>query len=70
MADASNRNKPRASGRDGSELGVVRIRSNPAPDAQDRLRRLASLLVRYATADRKHSPDQESLHGDDGTGGE
>ena len=42
------RAKPRS---DGSEIGVVRVFSNPGPDAEDRLRRLFTLLVRYATQD-------------------
>ena len=33
------------------EIGVVRVFSNPGPDAQERLRRLLSLMVRYATRD-------------------
>ena len=42
------RGKPRS---DGSEIGVVRVFSNPGPDAEDRLRRLFSLMVKYATRD-------------------
>ena len=64
MADAWNRNQPRKSSRGGPELGIVRIRYRPAPDAQDRLRRLFTLLVRYATAEgttlpETHSPRRE-----------
>ena len=33
------------------EIGVVRVFSNSGPDAEDRLRRLFSLLVKYATRD-------------------
>ena len=66
MADASKRNKPRKSSRDGPELGVVRIRSKPAPDAQDRLRRLFTLLVRYATAEGATAPETPSLKNDEG----
>jgi len=45
-------------------LGNVRIRSKPNPDAQDRLRALFTVLVRYATADGAkpaeiHSPRNE-----------
>ena len=36
---------------DAPEIGVVRVFSNPGPDAPDRLRRLLSLMVRYATRD-------------------
>ena len=42
------RRKPRS---DASEIGVVRVFSNPGPDAKDRQRRLLSLLIRYATED-------------------
>ena len=66
MADASNKNKPSKSGRGDPELGIVRIRYNPAPDAQDRLRRLFTLLVRYATADGTTPPDTHSPRDDDG----
>ena len=66
MVDASNRNQPRKSGRDGPDLGVVRIRSKPAPDAQDRLRRLFTLLVRYATADVTTTPEKYSPKDVDG----
>lgn len=34
---------------DASDIGVVRVYSNPGPDAEDRLRRLITLMVRYAT---------------------
>ena len=56
MADTRNRDKPRNSSRAEPELGVVRIRCNPAPDAQDRLRRLFTLLVKYATGDGTTTP--------------
>jgi len=67
LADDSKRNKPKGPSRDGPELGVVRVRSKPAPDAQDRLRRLFTLLVRYATADGTTTPEAHSPkvdHGD------
>lgn len=43
-----------------AEIGAVRIFFNPGPDAQDRLRRLASLLIKYATQERDAS-EQQSL---------
>ena len=46
----SKRAKPR---NNASEIGRVRVFSNPGPDAEDRLRRLMSLMVRYATQDEK-----------------
>ena len=50
------RGKPRS---DASEIGVVRVFSDPGPDAEDRLRRLFSLLVKYATQDRSPSTSSE-----------
>ena len=44
---------PRKSGRSGSS-------PTPAPDAEDRLRRLTSLLVRYATRDGQAAPEKDS----------
>ena len=38
------------SGRNSSEIGAIRVFSNPGPDAEARLHRLFSLLVRYATS--------------------
>ncbi len=51
------RGKPHS---DASEIGVVRVFSNPGPDAEDRLRRLFSLLVKYATQDREAAPEKDS----------
>ena len=65
MGDTSKPNKPRKSSRDGAELRVVRIRSKPTPDAQDRLRRLFTLLVRYATAEGTTTPDMHSPKNDE-----
>ncbi len=42
------------------EIGVIRVFSNPGPDAEDRLRRLVSLMVRHATRDGKAGPDEDS----------
>ena len=46
----NRRAKPRS---DDLEIGRVRVFSNPGPDAEDRLRRLFALLVRYATQDEQ-----------------
>ena len=49
MKDRNGQNrrvKPRS---DASEIGVIRVFSKPGPDAEDRLRRLFTLLARYAT---------------------
>ncbi len=65
MTDTRNPNRPTNSIRDGPEVGAVRIRSKPTPDAQDRLRRLFTLLVRYATADGTTPSETRSLREDD-----
>ena len=46
---------------DAPEIGVVRVFANPGPDAQDRLRRLLSLMVRYATGDGQVTQDESTL---------
>ena len=51
MEDKKSQDMRRRPERDGSEIGVVRVFSNPGPDAEDRLRRLFSLLVKHATRD-------------------
>ena len=60
MKDTNSRKKPKKPGRDAPDIGVVRVASNPGPDAQDRLRRLFSLLVKYATKDRQAAPEKDS----------
>ena len=63
-----NRNGQKRQGkpkRDPSEIGVVRVFSNPGPDAEDRLRRLFTLLVRYATQDGQDTPSPEDIHRED-----
>ena len=52
------------SGRAGPEPRVVRIDCNPGPDAEDRLRRLFTLLVRLAVRD--NLPAREDRTGDEG----
>ena len=53
MEDTKSRDKPKDSDRASPELRVVRVASNPGPDAEDRLRRLFTLLVRSAARDRR-----------------
>ena len=43
-----------------SEIGVVRVFSNPGPDAEDRLRRLFTLLIRYAMESGQTTPEEEA----------
>ena len=63
MKDTKIRNRRRRPERDPSEIGVVRVFSNPGPDAEDRLRRLFSLLVKYATRDGQAASEKDSPPG-------
>ncbi len=45
---------------DAPEIGVVRVFSNPGPDAEERLRRLLALMIRYATRDGPEATEQNS----------
>ena len=65
MENAKSQDKPKGSSRGGPELGVVSIDFNPGPDAQDRLRRLFTLLVKYATKDKLSPSDTDSPSKDD-----
>ena len=60
MEDTKSEDKPKGSSRRGTGLGVVSIDFNPGPDAQDRLRRLFTLLVKYAVRDRQLPPRADS----------
>ena len=54
-----NKNSPQRRGRPcggAPELRVVEINHNPGPDAEDRLRRLFTILLRYAAEDAKRQP--------------
>ena len=53
----NGRRKPRSNA---SNIGRVRVFSNPGPDAEDRLRRLMSLMIRYATEDGQDSQEDDS----------
>ena len=59
MKDKNSQKKPKRTGGNASEIGVVRVSSNPGPDAEDRLRRALSLMIKYATRDR------QAAHGED-----
>ena len=63
MKDTKTRNRRRRPERAPSEIGVVRVFSNPGPDAEDRLRRLFSLLVKYATRDGQAASEKDSPPG-------
>lgn len=57
MEDKKTQDGRRRPAGDVSELGVVRVFYNPGPDAEDRLRRLFSLLVKHATRDGEAASD-------------
>ncbi len=58
--DTNSQNKPKTPAKESPELRVVSIDYNPGPDAQDRLRRLFTLLVKYAVRDRQLPPRADS----------
>ena len=51
MKDANNRNKRRNSRADSQELKLAGIDYNIGPDAEDRLRRIFTILLRHAARD-------------------
>ena len=51
MKDKNGHRKRAKPRNNASEIGRVRVFSKPGPDAEDRLQRLMSLMVRYATQD-------------------
>ena len=59
MKDKNDRKKPNSPGRDSQDIGEVRVSFNPGPDAEDRLRRAVSLMIKYATRGR------QAANGDD-----
>ena len=63
MKEESRQNGRRMPEEDASEFGVVRIISRPAPDAEDRLRRLFTLLLEHAARERQAAPEKDSLPG-------
>ena len=58
--DKKEQNRKRKPGGDTPDIGVVRVFSNPGPDAENRLRRLLSLMVRYATGDGQAKSPEDS----------
>ena len=61
MKDKSRQNGQRTPEQDASEFGVVRIISNPAPDAEDRLRRLFTLLLEHASRERQAASGKDAF---------
>ncbi len=59
MKDDSKKKRKKPA-RDPQEIGVIRVFSKPGPDAEDRVRRLVSLMIKYATSDGQDAPEKES----------
>ena len=65
MTDKKGQNSQWTPEEDFSEFGVVRVISKPAPDAEDRLRRLFTLLLKPSAGDgqaesaKAPSPDDQ-----------
>ena len=59
MNDKSRQNGQRTPGEDFSEFGEVRVISKPAPDAEDRLRRLFTILLGSSAGDGQAEPEKD-----------
>ena len=59
MNDKSGQNGRRTPEEDFSEFGEVRVISRPAPDAEDRLRRLFTLLLKPSAGDGKAESEKD-----------
>lgn len=59
LKEAKSRSQANTNGRTPGELRVVAINCNPAPDAQDRLRRLFTLLLEHTAGEGQTSPPAE-----------
>ena len=55
MKEAKSRAQSKIGDRAPGELRVVAINCNPAPDSQDRLRRLFTILLEHAAEERSLS---------------
>ena len=60
MKEKSRQNGRRMPEEDASEFGVVRVISRPAPDAEDRLRRIFTILLEHAAGERQAAPEDAS----------
>ena len=61
MEDTTEKNRRRKPAREEPELRFVGIDVKPAPDAQDRLRRLFTILLEHAASERHAAPEKDSL---------
>ena len=64
MNDKSRQNGRRTPEEDFSEFGEVRVIFRPAPDAEDRLRRLFTLLLRPSAGEGQSASEKEPSTGD------
>ena len=72
MKDRNGQNRRAKARNDAPEIGRIRVFSKPGPDAEDRLRRLMSLMIQYATQDgatQDDAPTDDPTH-DEPTEGE
>ena len=53
MKNDERQKKPKRSHHDASEIGEIRVHYKPSPDSRDRLRRLTTLIIRYAREHRQ-----------------
>ena len=60
MEQANSRKQPNGSGGTSPGLRVVAIRCNPAPDGEERLRRLFTLLLEHAARENQAAPDEDA----------
>ena len=61
LAGTRNQGKPKNPRCAGPELRIGRIEFNPAPDAEDRLRRLFTLLAKHISREGSKQPEQPSF---------
>ena len=61
MEETKTQNGRRRPAGDASEFGVVRVFSKPTPDAEDRLRRLFTLLLKPSAVDGQTASEKESF---------
>ncbi len=55
------KDRKRQNGRgDASDIGVIRVFYNPGPDAEDRLRRLFTLLLKPSAGDGQAKSEKDS----------
>ena len=70
MENARQHKRAKKSGGDAPHVGVVRVFSKPGPDAEDRLRRLMSLMIKYATQDERTGHQHDRLQDEPDAGAE